>query len=207
MFLRKHMDTQGFVFLDVLANFNRIKQLTQDPEMIRFVCLRSQVIEILAGGDGLDRVRRQGDWQQWVMAYEDRDPTVRNDGPSHLHMPPTPYMVPYGDPKAMAMANAPKTAHPSSHYRPEPLAMGEAYSSVSTTETPVSTTPTETPLSAAVPDFTPSMQSMSGMPLNQSPAFAGQEFANGSLDTHGPKEGHGPAIVNGSAHGQMHTEK
>jgi hypothetical protein len=206
------MDSQGFVFLDVLSNFNRIKQLTQDLEMIRLVCLRSPVIEILTGGDGVERVRRQGDWQQWVMAHEDRDPSVRNDGPSHLHMPQTPFVLPYGDPKAMAMANVPKTAHPGAHFRPEPMTMGEGYhASIPTTETPTNTTPTETPLSATVPDFTPSMQTVSGMALNQSPGLGAQQFPNGSIDVHGGSKDMTSAqhstVANGSVPGQSYTEK
>ncbi|OCK78937.1 hypothetical protein K432DRAFT_279072, partial [Lepidopterella palustris CBS 459.81] len=32
MFLRKRMDSKGFVLLSVIAEFNRIKQLTPDIE-------------------------------------------------------------------------------------------------------------------------------------------------------------------------------
>ncbi|KAI9781038.1 MAG: hypothetical protein M1816_002581 [Peltula sp. TS41687] len=80
MFLRKHMDSQGFVFLNVIANFNRIRNLTQDIELLRVACYQSRTIEFVQGSDGLDRVRRREGWQQWLLAMEERDPSVRTDG-------------------------------------------------------------------------------------------------------------------------------
>lgn len=87
MYLRKHMDSQGFVFLSVLAKFNRIRQLTQDLELIRYVCLQSPQIEYRTGPDGFDRLRKREGWQQWILAMEDRDPSVQNDGPSQMQQP------------------------------------------------------------------------------------------------------------------------
>ena len=84
MFLRKHMDSQGFVFLSVLVNFNRIKQLTSDIDLIRYVCLNSRPIEFQTGMDGVDRLRPREGWQQWVLSMDERDPTARNEGPAHL---------------------------------------------------------------------------------------------------------------------------
>lgn len=85
MFLRRHMDSQGFVFLGVLAKFNRIKQLTQETELIRYVCLNSPNIEFRMGTDGIDRLRKREGWQQWVLNKEDRDPSAQNEGPSYEH--------------------------------------------------------------------------------------------------------------------------
>ena len=82
MFLRKQMDSQGFVFLSVLAKFNRIKQLTTSYATIQQVCVNSPFIEYYGPGvDGIDRVRRRDGWQQWVMKIEDRDQSAQNDGP------------------------------------------------------------------------------------------------------------------------------
>ncbi|KZF18821.1 hypothetical protein L228DRAFT_271721 [Xylona heveae TC161] len=91
MFLRKHMDSQGFVFLSVIADFNRMKQLTQDLELIRYVCFQSRTIEFRTGLDGIDRLRRRDGWQQWVLNMEDRDPSAQNDGPAQIQQPPTPH--------------------------------------------------------------------------------------------------------------------
>ncbi|KAL9604516.1 MAG: hypothetical protein Q9219_000481 [cf. Caloplaca sp. 3 TL-2023] len=81
LYLRKHMDSQGFVFLSVLARFNRIRQLTHDLELIRYVCLQSPQIEFRTGSDGFDRLRKREGWQQWILAVEERDPSVQNEGP------------------------------------------------------------------------------------------------------------------------------
>ncbi|KAL8950307.1 MAG: hypothetical protein Q9222_003651 [Ikaeria aurantiellina] len=87
LYLRKHMDSQGFVFLSVLAKFNRIRQLTQDLELIRAVCLHSPQIEFKTGSDGYDRLRKRDEWQQWVLAKEERDPSAQNDGPNQTRVP------------------------------------------------------------------------------------------------------------------------
>lgn len=81
------MDSQGYVFLSVLAKFNRIKQLTQETELIRYVCLNSSNIEFWLGPDGIDRLRKREGWQQWVLNKEERDPSAQNDGLPYEHQP------------------------------------------------------------------------------------------------------------------------
>ena len=90
MFLRKHMDSQGFVFLSVISDFNRIRQLTTDLEIIRSVCYQSQNIEYKIGADGRDRLRRRDGWETWILPLKDRDRSVQNDGPTELSHPPIP---------------------------------------------------------------------------------------------------------------------
>jgi la-related protein 1 len=91
MFLRKHMDTKGFVFLNFIADFNRIKSLTTDLEMIKMVCYNSKVIEYNVGNDGKDRLRRIEGWEQWVLPVAQRDSSAQNDGPDELFNPPMPH--------------------------------------------------------------------------------------------------------------------
>jgi la-related protein 1 len=91
MFLRKHMDSKGFVFLSVIADFNRIKQLTTDMELIKFACYHSREIEYRIGADGRDRIRRCDGWEQWVLPTGDRDLSAQNDGPDEVHHPPIPH--------------------------------------------------------------------------------------------------------------------
>lgn len=86
------MDSQGYVFLKVIADFNRIKQLTQDMELIKYVCYQSRTIEYRVGADGKDRLRRRDGWDQWVLAVLERDSSAQNDGPSELHYPPVPQL-------------------------------------------------------------------------------------------------------------------
>lgn len=85
------MDSKGFVFLGVIADFNRIKQLTTDMELIKMVCYQSRTIEFRIGADGKDRLRRREGWEQWVLSMGDRDPSAQNDGPAELHHPPIPH--------------------------------------------------------------------------------------------------------------------
>ncbi|KAA6406374.1 MAG: hypothetical protein FRX48_09839 [Lasallia pustulata] len=173
MFLRKHMDSEGFVFLSVLANFNRIKQLTQDMDLIRYVCLSSAQMEIRTGMDGLDRVRKREGWQQWVLAVEERDPSAQNDGPVQMQQPRIPHpqlMEEYYSPNGCSPTVSPRGSFsPASgvlvdpEYRSlngiapsfiPPASLAIANDSVADTHI------TQTPLSAAVPDFAPSMPSI-----------------------------------------------
>ncbi|OQO05052.1 hypothetical protein B0A48_08072 [Cryoendolithus antarcticus] len=86
-FLRKNMDSQGFVYLDVIAAFNRIKNLTMDKELLKQVCLHSGIVEIRTGEDGKDRLRKAQGWEQWVLPMDERYPSARVDGPSKLERP------------------------------------------------------------------------------------------------------------------------
>ena len=85
MFLRKHMDSQGYVFLSVLAGFNRIVALTTDIELIRYVCFNSQKIEFKPGQlwqDGRDRLRARDNWKNFVLSKDQRDSSAQSDGPT-----------------------------------------------------------------------------------------------------------------------------
>lgn len=87
-YLRSHMDSQGFVLLNVVAQFNRLKQLTNDIELIKLACQQSTDIEHRLGSDGKDRLRKRDDWEQWVLAMNERDPSAQNPGPEELSQPP-----------------------------------------------------------------------------------------------------------------------
>ena len=87
MYLRKNMDSQGFVYLEVLASFNRVKNLTQDWELLKQVCLQSDIVQIRIGEDGKERVRKRGDYQQFVLPMEERFPAARHEGPTKLEVP------------------------------------------------------------------------------------------------------------------------
>lgn len=173
MFLRKHMDSEGFVFLSVLANFNRIKQLTQDMDLIRYVCLNSAHMEIRTGMDGFDRVRRRDGWQQWVLAVEERDPSAQNDTPVQMQQPRIPHpqvMEDYYSPNGRSPTVSPRGSFSPAngiYVDPEyqslngiapsfipPASMAMANDSMTDAHI------TQTPLSAAVPDFAPGMPSM-----------------------------------------------
>jgi la-related protein 1 len=87
MYLRKHMDSQGFVSLEFIAGFNRIKSLSPDLDIIRLVCQQSSVIEYRTSEIGQDRLRRKDGWAQWVLDMAERDLSAQNEGPNELHQP------------------------------------------------------------------------------------------------------------------------
>jgi la-related protein 1 len=90
MYLRRRMDSQGFVSLEFIAGFNRIKHLSTDLELIKLVCQQSNGVQYRTGEDGQDRLRRREGWEQWVLAMADRDSVAQNEGPKELHQPPVP---------------------------------------------------------------------------------------------------------------------
>ena len=151
IFLRKNMDGQGFVFLHILQNFNRIQILTTDAGLIKWICGRSPLIELVTGADGFDRVRKTEDWQQWILPMEDRDPSAQNDGPAQLLSPRfeavfngldmSPLSFPQSHSMSPSMMNG---------YRGEP--MFESFNQRGHFE---SGSTIQTPLTADVPDFKP----------------------------------------------------
>ena len=67
MFLRKHMDGQGFVALHFIAAFKRMRELSPDSGAIRFVCEISDVVDFVVGDDDVERLRPREKWSAWVV--------------------------------------------------------------------------------------------------------------------------------------------
>ena len=65
VFLRLRMDDEGWIPLSVLTNFNRVRNLigNVDSKFILDTMRSSQVVEIRED----EKLRRKGDWQQWVF--------------------------------------------------------------------------------------------------------------------------------------------
>lgn len=165
LFLRRQMDSQGFVLLSVLAGFNRIKMLTQEMELIRYVCINSQQIEFRQGRDGIDRIRKRDGWQQWVLS-KDRDPSAQNDGSVQtpqqhvLHsqsfdiaQPPDKHAEPNKQSSYSSHSVDEGVFRMSNGASPPFVPISSASANIlNVTEGPL----TQTPLSAVVPDFAPS---------------------------------------------------
>jgi len=78
------MDSQGWVPLSVIANFKRIKSLTEDMYLLRTVCSQLKGVEFLTGENGEeDRLRSREKWNEFILDAKDRLPEARNDGPAH----------------------------------------------------------------------------------------------------------------------------
>jgi la-related protein 1 len=75
------MDSEGFALLSFVANFNRLKNLSTDLELIKYVSQQSPQIEYRLGADGQDRIRKREGWETFVLPMGDRDPSAQNDGP------------------------------------------------------------------------------------------------------------------------------
>lgn len=153
LFLRRRMDSQGFVLLSFIGGFKRIKSLTDDINFLRYACLDSETIEIVKGDDGLDRVRRAEGWNQWVIPnLEEREPIARTSGPAtyqRLQAMPMGHTMSSQQPMSPPTfsPNGPEAGYavfPTGYQAPAPTngVNGTAYHS-------------ETTLSAAVPDFAP----------------------------------------------------
>ncbi|RAL11531.1 La domain family [Aspergillus homomorphus CBS 101889] len=82
LFLRKHMDSQGFVALSVIASFKRVKSMTEDFNLLRHVSHSLRTVEYVTGEDGIDRLRPRDTWEQWVLPLEQRDQSAQNEGPA-----------------------------------------------------------------------------------------------------------------------------
>jgi len=191
VFLRKHMDSQGFVFLTFIASFKRIQALSQDFELLRFACQESSVIENVRGDDGVDRLRRSEGWEKWVLSMEERDESVRNAGPTYFHRQmsgPRPQMGPIFMPGQPSMS--PQT------FSPNPnegvfVPYGNGSSAGPVINGNGQQHHPETPLSAAVPDFSPGMLLQPSQDsLVSETTFTDTEAANLILVFTSPK-GHG----------------
>ncbi|OCL05107.1 hypothetical protein AOQ84DRAFT_379914 [Glonium stellatum] len=183
MFLRKHMDSKGFVFLSVIAEFNRIKQLTTDMELIKLVCYQSRNIEFRVGVDGKDRLRRKEGWEPWVLHMGERDASAQNDGPEELHHPPVPH--PQGfEPQFLPRYSTVSAASPTS---PGAISSDIAYQPMNGTLQAAPVNPgallTESATNGPVPE-------------NAAPSVLAQPHLEGALSPyHGPMPATGP--VNG----------
>ncbi|KAI0438374.1 hypothetical protein F4803DRAFT_100716 [Xylaria telfairii] len=202
-YLRTHMDSQGFVPIPFIASFNRMRELLVDLNILRQACQASALLELALGGDGIERVRSRKGWEKWVIPDMNlRDPSARHDGPSTwqqfgngfqypMMSPPYPVDTPpvfsptsehgfvngnYG----MPPLNAPTMNGINGHTRPH-----------------------ESQLSAAVPEFSPSTATFSGLKSTSQNSSRDakaptQKDLNGTVS---PPEQFN-AMANGVVHGQ-----
>ncbi|KAI2616568.1 hypothetical protein GGR54DRAFT_231730 [Hypoxylon sp. NC1633] len=146
-YLRKSMDSQGFVPLSVIASFKRMQEIAQDYQLIRMACQTSHLVEIVVAEDGQDRVRRRENWQTWVLDKSQRHPAAQNDGPTsyqHFHLNPSPiWPQMYGN-EATSMVFVPYSHQLNGNNSISPTANGtNGYH------------PSDSQLSATVPEFSP----------------------------------------------------
>ncbi|QPG99287.1 hypothetical protein C2857_001379 [Epichloe festucae Fl1] len=185
MYLRKRMDSQGFVNLHFVAAFKRIRELTQDMAMIRAVCETSTEIDFVVGEDDIERLRRRNGWQSFILPMEDRDDFARNNGPSQLTFKNRPFNygphingalpMAFGVPQ---MGFSPQGDVQFHHFPEGTSSFGQPVNGFVNGHS-------STQLSADVPDFSPSGSAALGA--------LGQDSAH----THTPNNTNGTALANG----------
>lgn len=84
MYLRKRMDSQGFVPLMFVTAFKRMRELSPDIPLVRSVCEESIEIDYVVGEDDVERLRRRSGWRNFVLPMMERDELARNSGPMQL---------------------------------------------------------------------------------------------------------------------------
>jgi la-related protein 1 len=179
VYLRKHMDSQGFVFLSFIAGFKRIQALSQESDLLRYACQESEIIEYLRDDKGVDRLRRRDGWEKWVLSMDERDESVRNDGPT--------FFPPQQPQRSQHIAQSMMPGHQSMSPQTFPHNGGEPFRLYSN-GAPVApllngngnSYAPETPLSAAVPDFAPSLLPLNGIsdPLDAETTFNDDEVGH-----------------------------
>ncbi|CAJ2513450.1 Uu.00g015690.m01.CDS01 [Anthostomella pinea] len=191
IFLRKHMDSQGFVLLRIIAGFKRMRELGGNYDLIRAACQDSPVVDIVIGLDNVERVRRRDGWDKWVNPIEERDVSAQNDGPSSWQyydrfnrptMPP-----PYATDGHMFSPAAMNSTF-------VPYTNGNSMSSPTSNGFNGHVRPSQSQLSATVPEFSPG--GGFGFP-DQAPDASTTHLQNGWGSSHDRDTA---SLPNGTAH-------
>ncbi|PRP85701.1 la-related protein 1B-like [Planoprotostelium fungivorum] len=62
IYLRQHMDLEGWVPISVIAGFQRIQALSTDPQLLLDVSTKSTVLDVNG-----DKLRPKVDWKTWII--------------------------------------------------------------------------------------------------------------------------------------------
>jgi la-related protein 1 len=84
-FLRKKMDSQGFVPLQVLVTFNRLSSIAHDVPTLLNSLLASSELEVLYTSERGPLVRARHQPTKWVYPMDERDEIARHPGPSSFY--------------------------------------------------------------------------------------------------------------------------
>ncbi|KAI1313046.1 La ribonucleoprotein domain member 1B [Mortierella claussenii] len=88
VYMRNQMDSEGFVPLSLVANFNRVRHLTSDHDLIKETLQSSQEIELKG-----DKIRRRDDWTTWIFPKEDGAVPISTHRSSYVPPPRSPHPV------------------------------------------------------------------------------------------------------------------
>ncbi|RDX66687.1 La-related protein 1C, partial [Mucuna pruriens] len=71
VYLRRKMDDQGWVPINLIAGFKKVKCLTDNIQIVMDAIRTSSAVEVQG-----DKLRRRNDWRRWIMGH-DQLPNVR----------------------------------------------------------------------------------------------------------------------------------
>jgi len=175
------MDNDGFVALSFIAKFNRVRGLTQDISILRDACMQSQDLYLVPGPDDW-YIRKAEGWETWTLAEEEREQSARG---SRV----------WGDPRALGLQNGVpgEMSGSAPPFNPDPrrnrslgtIAVGAPPFIPSGGVYPQSAggmASYGTPLSAEVPEFSPSFTNMNGLSDVFVPQHLDQEFPDSDVD-------------------------
>ncbi|KZL81815.1 la domain-containing protein [Colletotrichum incanum] len=185
-FLRKHMDSQGFVPLELVLGFSRVRTVA-DPQTLRAICAECPQLDYVIGDDGVERLRSRTHWQKFVYSkMELRFESARNAGPQYFYPRSLHAMTPYdhgmmGDYPVVSPSAYPNGTENGYVAYPTDAPAGQ-------TNGAVNGAGPETQLSAQVPEFQPGTSEQAA---EASPATANaesepktQHLVNGSAEAH-----------------------
>ncbi|KAL2756159.1 hypothetical protein ACRALDRAFT_2027761 [Sodiomyces alcalophilus JCM 7366] len=145
--LRRHMDSQGFVFLSVIHGFSRVNQLSGDNyTLLRASVADSAQIDFVTGKDAVDRVRSRHHWQKFVLPMEQRVESAQTAGPEFFYHQSTDQQAI----NTMAAGGYPMGS-------PAPYANGATFNMGGYTNGAHAADGNSAQLSATVPEFQPGM--------------------------------------------------
>jgi la-related protein 1 len=160
------MDSEGYVRLTFISTFNRVKTLTQDLNILRDACFQSPEVQLAAGVDDY-LIRKAVGWETWVLSEEERDPSAR--GVNNWHIDPRQRILPNNapaTPQEMSAAAPPFNPDPRRNRSLSAISVGAPPFVPSGIYSPGVTNGFNysTPLSADVPEFSPSFMNFNGAP-------------------------------------------
>ncbi|CUS13967.1 unnamed protein product [Tuber aestivum] len=181
MYLRKHMDNDGYVALSFIAKFNRVRSLTQDVNILRDACMQSQDLYLVPGPDDWYLRKAEG-WDKWILAEEEREPSARG---SRVWPDPRILGLQNGVPGEMSGSAPPFNPDPRRNrsmgtiavIAPSFIPSGGVYP-----QSAGGMASYGTPLSAEVPEFSPSFANVNGLSHAFVPQHVDQEFPDSDVD-------------------------
>ncbi|PWW76040.1 hypothetical protein C7212DRAFT_352140 [Tuber magnatum] len=181
MYLRKHMDNDGYVALSFIAKFNRVRSLTQDINILRDACIQSQDLYLVSGPDDWYLRKAEG-WDKWTLAEEERDPSARG---SRVWADPRILSLQNGMTGEMSGSAPPFNPDPRRNRSLGTIAVAAPPFIPSGGAYPLSAggmVSYGTPLSAEVPEFSPSFANVNGLSNVFVPQHVDQEFPDSDVD-------------------------